>query len=292
MPMSHTQRYVSSELTHFVGKGLPENAQYETLVEKILKPGWLTYPPHDVTIGRTLEVDFSKPISADKALKYQVVCFCDIPEPDLAIHVNKYSKFGLAFKKNFLVDQGASPVFYVANESPVSDTELFSPPEFLERIQDAIKRGYPDRALLFDTAVRAIMDLFAAFDGLKSDVNARWFKGANTVDFGSRFKILLGLDDEQLIALKMALGNNEKAFKTLHMIMHFIMNDIFSFVKCFNAKQAFEDDANYYMEREWRVAANVKFSLNHVSRVLLPASYGARFRADLPAYTGQITYID
>lgn len=70
------------------------------------------------------------------------------------------------------------------------------------------------------------------------------------------------------------------------------MNDIFSFVKCFNAKQAFEDDANYYMEREWRVAANVKFSLNHVSRIFLPASFGARFRSDLPAYTGQITYID
>jgi hypothetical protein len=136
------------------------------------------------------------------------------------------------------------------------------------------------------------MDLFAAFDGLNSDVNARWFKGANTADFESRFKVLLGLDAEQLIALKMALRNNEKAFKALHMITHFIMNDIFSFVKFFNAKRAFEDDANYYMEREWRVAANVKFSLNHVSRVFLPAIYGARFRADLPAYTRQITYID
>jgi hypothetical protein len=292
MPMSHTQRYVSSELTHFVGKGLPENAQYETLVEKILKPGWLTYPPHDVTIGRTLEVDFSKPISADKALKYQVVCFCDIPEPDLAIHVNKYSKFGLAFEKNFLVDQGASPVFYVANESPVAENELFNPPEFLGRIQDARKRGYADRALLFDTAVRAIMDLFAAFDGLNSDVNARWFKGVNTADFESRWKVLLGLGDEQLTALKMGLENNQQVFKALHMITHFIMNDIFSFVKCFNAKQAFDDDENYYMEREWRVAANVKFTLNHVSRVFLPANYGARFRADLPAYTGQITYID
>jgi Putative abortive phage resistance protein AbiGi, antitoxin len=290
--MSHTQRYVSNELTHFVGRGLPENAQYETLVNKILKPGWLTYPPHDVTIGRTLGVDFSKPISADKALKYQVVCFCDIPEPDLAIHVNKYSKFGLAFKKDFLVDQGASPVFYVANESPVSETELFNPPEFLARIQDAEKRGYPDRALLFDTAVRAIMDLFAAFDGLNSDVNARWFKGANSADFEGRWKVLLGLDDEQLTALKKALENNKQVFKALHMIMHFIMNDIFSFVKCFNAKQAFEHDENYYMEREWRVAMNVKFSLNHVSRVFLPASYGARFRADLPTYTGQITYID
>lgn len=197
---------------------MPENVQYETLVDKILKPGWLTYPPHNVTIGRTLEVDFSKPISMDKALKYQVVCFCDIPEPDLAIHVNKYSKFGLAFKKDFLIDQGASPVFYVANESPVSENELFSPPEFSERLQDAKKRGYADRALLFDTAVRAIMDLFAGFDGLNSNVNARWFKSSDTADFTSRWKVLLGLSDEQLMALKIALENNEQVFKALHMI--------------------------------------------------------------------------
>jgi hypothetical protein len=290
--MSHAQRYVSSELTHFVGRGLPENDQYDTLVNKILKPGWLTYPPHDVTIGRTLGVDFSKPISTDKALTYQVVCFCDIPEPDLAIHVQKYSKFGLAFKKDFLIDQGASPVFYVANEAPVSENELFSPPEFFARLEDAKKRGYADRGLLFDTAVRAIMDLFAALDGLNSDVGARWFKGADALDFEKRFNVLLGINDDQLIALKAALNGNQKIFKSLHMIMHFVMNDIFSFVKCFNAKQAFEDETNYYMEREWRVAMNVKFSLEHVSRVFLPASYGARFRADLPAYTGQITYID
>jgi hypothetical protein len=52
--MTHSQRYVSSELSHFVGKGLPEDDQYNLLVNKILKPGWLTHPPHDLTIARTL----------------------------------------------------------------------------------------------------------------------------------------------------------------------------------------------------------------------------------------------
>ena len=102
----------------------------------------------------------------------------------------------------------------------------------------------------------------------------------------------LGLNDEQLEALRKGLENNKQVFKAIHMISHFIMNDVFSFVKCFNAKQAFEDDENYYMEREWRVPMNVKFSLTHVSRVFVPASYGARFRADVPDYTGQISYID
>jgi hypothetical protein len=70
-------------------------------------------------------------------IKYQVVCFCDIPVIDLAIHVRKYSKFGLAFKKAFLIERGACPVFYVANESPVSTKQVFSPDDFSARINAA-----------------------------------------------------------------------------------------------------------------------------------------------------------
>jgi hypothetical protein len=42
-----TQRYVSLELTHFVGKGLSEDQQYSLLVNDILKAGWLIHPPID-----------------------------------------------------------------------------------------------------------------------------------------------------------------------------------------------------------------------------------------------------
>jgi hypothetical protein len=34
-----TQRYVSNELTHFIGRGRTENQQYDLLVNQILKPG-------------------------------------------------------------------------------------------------------------------------------------------------------------------------------------------------------------------------------------------------------------
>ncbi|HUL01276.1 MAG TPA: hypothetical protein VLX29_10555, partial [Nitrospirota bacterium] len=87
--MTKSQRYISDELSHFVGKGKLESEQYDILVNKILKTGWLTYPPHDITRPRGLSLDFSSPISEDKALKYEVVCFCDIPDSDLAIHVSK-----------------------------------------------------------------------------------------------------------------------------------------------------------------------------------------------------------
>src|SRR5215471_1936819 len=114
--MTSMQRYVSEELSHFVGsKGKTNEEQYDILVNKILKSGWLTYPPHDPTKPRGVSFDLSKPISTDELIKYQTVCFCDIPEPDLALHVNKYGKFGLAFAKQFLIEKGACPVFYVAN---------------------------------------------------------------------------------------------------------------------------------------------------------------------------------
>jgi hypothetical protein len=127
--MIEAQHYVSSELSHFVGRGKAEEDQYQLLLH-ILRTGWLTYGPHDPTQPRTASLDLSRPISTDKVIKYQVVCFCDIPDTDLAIHVEKYSKFGLAFKKEFLIERGACPVLYVANESPVSTVRVFSPDDF------------------------------------------------------------------------------------------------------------------------------------------------------------------
>lgn len=145
--MTHTQRYVSNELSHFVGRGQTEEVQYDILVNKILKTGWLTYPPHDISRPRSLGLDFSNLISDDKALQYEVVCFCDIPDSDLSIHVKKYSKFGLAFKKEFLIAKGTCPVFYVANEGQVSVTEVWPPRNFATALIEAAKsRGWIDRA--------------------------------------------------------------------------------------------------------------------------------------------------
>jgi hypothetical protein len=53
-----------------------------------------------------------------------------------------------------------------------------------------------------------------------------------------------------------------------------------------------DDVANFYMEREWRVGGNVRFNLNHVSRVFFPPEYASKFRADLPEYVGQVTFTD
>ena len=286
------QRYISNELSHFVGKDKTEEEQYQLLVNKILKPGLLTYPPHDPSKPRMANLDLSQPISTDDLIQYQAVCFCDIPISDFAIHIQKYSKFGLAFKKEFLIQKGACPVFYIANESHVTVNEVFNPDNFSERINAALKKGYLDRALYFDTSIRAIIDIFVALDALSRNENDQYFKGVNASEFKNRFGTLLGLTPNQISLIESTLKNNIQAPKTIKMCTDFLLNYVFTFIKCFDANRSFEDKSNYYMEREWRIGDNVQFTLEDVSRVFFPSSYAQKFRADLPSYVGQINFID
>jgi hypothetical protein len=57
-------------------------------------------------------------------IKTKTVCFCDIPVNDLGIHIDKYSKFGLSFLKESLIEQQANPVFYIAMDSKPTNQML------------------------------------------------------------------------------------------------------------------------------------------------------------------------
>jgi hypothetical protein len=127
-----TQRYVSPELTHFVGQGLSEDQQYSLLVNDILKGGCLKFPPIDDSrcteglSGNLPLVGGTRTPGVDdtEAAYSQRICFCDIPVDDLEIHMNKYSRFGLSFLKRFLIGKGANPVMYVAKNSPALSFRL------------------------------------------------------------------------------------------------------------------------------------------------------------------------
>lgn len=291
--MNIAQGYISDELSHFVGRGQDEGTQYDILVNKILKTGWLTYAPHDSSKPRSASLDLSKPISTDDIIKYQVVCFCDIPVSELSIHVVKYGKFGLAFRKPFLINKGACPVFYVANESRMpTELQLFNPGDFSERISTACSNKILDRALYFDTSVRGILDLLIALDSLCNNQADRYFHGITASDFFERFRCLLGISEKQLSEVKIVLQGSSQAKQTIRMCTDFLINYVFTFMKCFDANQSFEHATNYYMEREWRIGNNVRFELNDVSRVFFPSKYAQKFHTDLPHYIGQISFTD
>jgi hypothetical protein len=137
--MGTMQRYVSKELTHFVGRNPREEttnkdllweAQYKTLL-KIIEEKCISYPPHQrvqITPGLKYgaisrnHVVLKGKFSSNDMIVPSMVCFCDIPIEDLGIHIRKYSHFGLSFQKSFLIKFGANPLLYVERNSAIKST--------------------------------------------------------------------------------------------------------------------------------------------------------------------------
>ncbi len=117
------QRYVATELTHFVGRQIAGEADQYELLKKILKSGCLLASPRlgeDGAIQAQTHVGGTKFSNRNMYLS-SVVCFCDIPLSDFAIHMGKYSRFGIAFTKEYLLQRGANPVAYVAVDSLIEE---------------------------------------------------------------------------------------------------------------------------------------------------------------------------
>lgn len=64
------------------------------------------------------------------------------------------------------------------------------------------------------------------------------------------------------------------------------------FLKPFSAVLPDHDHANVYMEREWRVLGNVRFTLSDVARVILPKRFAMRLRQEVPEYFAQVHFPD
>jgi hypothetical protein len=256
------QRYVSEELTHFVGRGKSEEEQYSVLVESILKSGWLKYYPVNPTPAEVLPsgsfVHGRHPgAPVDEMFTPYRVCFCDIPVTDLEIHMRKYSRFGLSFLKPYLIGKGANPVLYVARNSGALSMGM------PEEIAPTHGKGHP-REVVFEQ---------------------------NLNQYISLARRLMESDDSSPFAERGPghLSEEQRAFMRLQF---FLDVNVFSFIKYFDDSTSDEDPANVYMEREWRVLGDVNFDLKDVYRVFLPQMYGARFREDLPEYAGQVTFVE
>jgi hypothetical protein len=114
--MPDRQRYISRYLTHFTGRTLGSDDERYKCLSKILKDDWISCLPHDkaAQIGAGIQIRFKENISESRNRMFvpDMVCFCDIPIGDLHIHTEKYSRFGLAFDKEFIASRGGGPVYY------------------------------------------------------------------------------------------------------------------------------------------------------------------------------------
>jgi hypothetical protein len=251
-----SHRYTSDELTHFVGAKLPTDVCYKLLLE-ILGSGRLRASGASRTSDDTealLTIVGSEKVSDGTAIQGLIVCFCDIPLPGLAIHMRKYSCFGIAFPKQFLVAKGANPVFYVVNDA-VLPGETISPTQSgsIEPATDITRAELMDRihweAMALSTKTREMM---------------------------------LGSDNPDLQWL---------LWRTNY-LRQLLYQTTFAFVKSFNSAEHEDSKGNYYMEREWRVYGDVHFSISDVHRIILPAPYVDRFRKDCPGYRGELRPVE
>jgi hypothetical protein len=260
--MPKVQRYISTELTHFVGRGKAQEDQYALLVH-ILQLGWLTHPPHNPNISGNLSITSGASISANQMYSPEVVCFCDIPTEDLQIHTAKYSSFGLSLPKDLVARQGGAPVFYLPLNTRARASRGLSTPQLMAAISEGkIEDVYGEIPLgqLFDRMVpeyHAMMDLF-----------------------------------RNLIMQTRETPGVPEEHRRLHDLLHFLDFRLLSYVKFFDHSLADDDPSNFYMEREWRVVGNVQFTLSDVTRVLVPPSYGSRLRLDVPEFAGQVTFVE
>jgi len=258
------QRYISSELTHFVGRGKPEEEQYSLLCQ-ILTSGQLRHPefdPHQE--GFSWHLGAGR-ISDNEMYSPAVVCFCDIPVADLDIHMAKYSRFGIAFAKSFLLTKGATPVFYVAKDA-LGHALGLRPPRKGDRDPAQLATVFDNGVGMFNHSTEAMMKL------LVEKTQELKGSGKNPSDETKLFSGEMTLTNELLMRM----------FLSLHVL---------SYVKFFDGSKSVDDADNYYMEREWRALRSVEFTLADVERVILPRSFAKRFRADLPEYEAQITFV-
>lgn len=141
------QRYVSKELTHFVGRKLNGDKQRYDLFKKIVSDGFLSHPPHQRNQSGGLIILADLSFCDRKMYDLECVCFCDIPVADYKIHMKKYSRFGLSFLKSFLIKKGATPLFYIASNSvkyAENNYDLWN--DMIKTYHDLVKKNikYPE----------------------------------------------------------------------------------------------------------------------------------------------------
>ncbi len=258
-----TQRYVSEELIHFVGRSLPTNAERYELLKKILGEGELRNPnvqtaavagglatklQGDAVIAGTADgrigevvVHQTGSVRGDDMIIASVVCLCDIPDDDLPLHMGKYSEFGIGFLKSFLVLLDVRPVFYL----PLSSVSIIG----------GSKRPQWEA---FDEKIKHLFGLITF--QLKQELKRP------------------GLDPHR----------PSKLMLRLKQMFEFLARDVFGFVKVFDDALTLDDPDNYYMEREWRSTASIKFQLDDVSSIVLPAEFVDTFIEDFPGFHGII----
>lgn len=200
----------------------------------------------------------------------QRVCFCDIPVELLGLHMLKYSRFGLAFKKTFLVRQGVTPAFYVAADSLV-----------LKK-----KAEFADSGTVHLGVTQPIPPELTQFNDEEWERRPR----AGVLDEEMTNKWDLFYEREKLLAdasLPGPVRDHLQRARRQDIVWDSL---VFGFVKSFEAAKEDSDPEHFYMEREWTVNDNVEFVIGDITRLIIPREFHERLKGTLPEYAGPVIF--
>jgi hypothetical protein len=253
--------YISPWLTHFVCRQQATDyaAQCDLLV-RILREGRLGQwgQQGSVFFDPGTMIISGGSLCRDEFISFRPVCFCDIPEESLERHTSLYGRFGLAFKKDFLVAKGANPVFYVAKGSLVCHERPAVPPLTIEDpevdAEEATRKHFAAlgaepvpvrRCEFFDRLVKDLMRVLPP----------PWPAGTNAGE----------IDPVREVQMR---------------VLFDLLQHVFAFTKFFDESLSEEHRQNFYMEREWRVAGFVSFELRDVQRVYVAPGFRERIERE------------
>lgn len=247
--------YVSRTLYHFIGRGaVVEDEQYKILL-KILTSKQLLFDP-DGTLPKAVKTfDEGSFKFQGEISKIPAVCFCDIPLSSISIHIEKYSKFGIGFRKQVLCDKGVRPVWYIPKNS-------YSTIATSEKIE----KRFPEELLKILNAISLIIRKLVDRD---ADIS----QSPNKLT-----------DDNEL----------QQSLQSLHPGYFFILAEIFWYFKFYDSSLPDEHLENYYFEREWRkVNGNLPFTLDDIDYIILPSKkYKDDLVKEIPCLNDKIKLVE
>jgi len=203
-------------------------------------------------------------------VQFEIVCFCDIPQDDLVIHCAKYSCFGMAFPRQFLVDRGAAPVMYVPKpgwyKAVIRSHDCHSGKLNREVVTEGDKASRIDAAFDFHNH-KLTNDLYMRLQ----DRMGKAFRQRKTVDD------VLSVEDD---------------LHQLLMYQTIIETLLFGHLKFFDPTLPPNHVDNYYMEREWRVAGKVEFAVKDIANLYVAQAFLNQATQDFPDLAGNIIALD
>lgn len=266
--------YVSNYLCHFVGRSQPSDEDRFQLLIKIIR-------------GGVLLADLSKPDNPSLTIssgyqgtnvgevfdKCSCVCFCDIPDKALNIHVNKYSRFGMGFEKSFLTPKGVRPVLYVPKGGQITEVSpTASPKNPMEYYLTLLRQS------TYLSAIMSVLNQAYPF-------NEQFAQLVNTHPLITNWLKLLDTSVIQAVLegkTQAMISDDSIAWATL-----------FAYIKVFDETLPPDHVDNYYMEREWRSIKNIEFSINDIQQIYLPSDgYCTRFKSEFPDYNGRFCTLE